>query len=267
MERKALGAIAALAMTGSANAGLTTLDITFENVLPAGSFSLTPFWTAFHDGSFDTYDGGAPAAGFPGITELAEDGLTGPISTAFGASPAAAAGGVDFTTEGDESGAPVFSPGESRTTTVQLFNTQVNRYFSYASMVVPSNDLFIGNGNPLAHEVFDAAGNFTGPVVIEVFAREINDNGTEVNNAAAGAAFSALGGEGIDESNNVTNFFDNDGASEYLLSFVGTTTADGNTVTSTFSEDNLVARITIVPAPGAFGVAGLGVIAAIRRRR
>jgi len=256
---------AALAATAvAAHAGNVT--VTFENTQAQGGFSFTPVWFALHNGGFDSYDGGAPAANFPGITELAEDGVTGPISDAFDASAAGLAGGVQNVLA-DTTGAPVFSGGESSSITLDAGDTTVNRYFSYASMVVPSNDLFVANGDPFAHEIFDAAGNFTGPVEILIFGREVNDNGTELNDAAAGAAFSANGGDGIDEDNVVTNFFDNPGADDYLLSFVNSSTVDGGVITSTFGADDLIGRITIVPTPGAFAAFGLAGLATARRRR
>jgi hypothetical protein len=259
--------IAPAALAAAAvGAHAANVTVTFENLQPSGGFSFTPVWFGLHNGGFDSYDGGSPAAGFPGITELAEDGLTGPISDAFTASAAGAAGGVQNVLA-DTTGAPVFSGGESNSITVDGGDASVNRFFSYASMVVPSNDLFIANGNPTAHELFDAAGNFTGPLTILVFGRSVNDNGTEVNDALGGAAFSANGGTGVDESNNVRNFFTLAGDADYLATFIGTNTADGNTITSAFGADDLIARITVVPTPGAGAVLGLAGIAAIGRRR
>ena len=37
-----------------------------------------------------------------------------------------------------------------------------NRFFSYAAMIIPSNDAFIANGSPFAHPVFDEQGSFVG---------------------------------------------------------------------------------------------------------
>lgn len=262
--------VSILAVVGLAGvASATDLQITIENTQQSGGLSLTPFWVALHNGGFDTYNGGQPAAGFPGITELAEDGLTGPISDAFLASPAGLAGGVDATFAGTNMGVPVFSPGESQTFTLNAGNTMVNRFFTYASMVVPTNDLFIGNGNPFAHEIFDVNGNFNGPVEILVFGRDINDNGTEVNDIFAGAAFSANGGDGIDEpvGTPVTNIFVLDPNGDYFHSIVGTQTADGGTITRYITPDTLIARITIVPAPGSMGLLALGGLVAARRRR
>lgn len=55
-----------------------------------------------------------------------------------------------------------------------------SRYFSYATMIIPSNDAFIANGNPMAHRIFDDAGNFLGADFI-VLGSSVLDAGTEVN--------------------------------------------------------------------------------------
>ena len=264
----ALGLLLTTGLAGAASAQ-TQLTVTIENTQQQGGFFFTPFWIAAHNGGFDSYNGGQPAAGFPGITELAEDGLTGPISAAFAASAAGLAGGVDATLTAPGNGAPVFSPGESASVTLDIGDPTVNRYFSYASMLIPSNDLFVANGNPFAHEIFDAAGNFNGPFEILIFGRDLNDNGTEVNDITAGAAFSALGGMGIDEPSGtpVTNYFTLDPNGNYLHSIVGTTTVTGDTISRYIREGDLIARITVVPTPGTTAALGLAALAGVRRRR
>jgi len=259
-----LAAIAAAAITAQgATAG--TISITVENIGPAGGFSLTPFWLATHDGSFTTFQSGTMASGWAGLTEVAEEGNTGPLSNRFAMSPAGMAGGSQGTLLQPD-GAPVFSPGESATFNMAIGNPLANRYFSYASMVVPSNDLFIGNANGMAYEIFDASGKFNGPVEILVYGSMVYDNGSEVNNAFGGAAFSTNGGNSVDEFENIRPFFTSPGDAGYLASFLGTGTADGGTITSTFGPDDVIARITIVPAPpvllAALPLAFLG-----RRRR
>lgn len=222
------------------------LRVTVENTNPGGGFYFTPFWVALHNGGFDSYDLGTSAAMWPGITELAEMGNTGPISTAFAASPAGVAGGVDgtFTAVAFAGDAPVLNPGERTTFTIDPGDRMVNRWFSYGSMVVPSNDLFVANGDPTAHMVFDEMGRFVGPLVIEI--RSANDNGTEVNDAFGGAAFSANGGESADEDELIRAFFSVEPAdTAYLESFVGTETVTGYLIEDPFEEGELIARITI----------------------
>lgn len=249
-------AIILYVVAGAASA--QDLSITIENMGPVGGFSFTPVWFAAHNGSFDGFNVGS--AGSAGITAIAEGGDTGPISAAFAGS------GMD-TTVAQLTGAPVFSPGESQNAVFNVGDASVNRYLSFASMIVPTNDLFFGNDDPAAYEVFDASGNFNGPFEILVFGGDIYDNGSEVNDALGGAAFSANGGLGATEGGVITRFFDDASGGSYLASFIGTDTADGGTIGSTFDEGTLIARITVVPAPGVGGVLMLGGVFAAKRRR
>jgi len=247
------------------------VSVTIENTMASDSFFFTPVWVAAHNGGFDSYDSGALAGNFPGLTALAENGNTGPISNAFSASAAGLAGGSQatiaaFAFDGD---APVFSPGESTTFDLDVGDSMVNRYFSYASMIVPSNDLFFANGNPNEHELFDAMGNFNGPLVINIYGRDVLDNGTEVNSAANDAAFSANDGQSLPEFEFIRSLFSDGGDGDYLDSFIGSNTANGATIGSSFGADDLIATITItqVPTPsGAFVLLGGGLIVARRRR-
>lgn len=156
-----------LVAAGAANA--VTVVVTIENLAPVHGNFLTPVWVGFHDGSFDTYDAGAPAAGF--LESLAEDGNTAPISAAF-------TGGAQGTLAGP--GGPL-APGEITTMTFDLDPSDPNqRYFSFASMIIPSNDAFIANGNPLAHMLFDASGSAFA-IDFFVLGAAVLDAGTEVN--------------------------------------------------------------------------------------
>jgi hypothetical protein len=246
-----------------------SVTVSIENTMASDSFFFTPFWVSMHNGGFDSYNGGELSSNFPGLTSLAEVGNTGPISDAFSASSAGVAGGTQTTAtavafDGD---APVFSPGEMTIFNLDVGDSTVNRYFSYASMVVPSNDLFVANGNAFAHAIFDAAGNFNGPTVIEIFGRDVNDNGTEINSAGNDAAFSTNDGQALPESVLIRNLFTSSEDAAYLDSFIGSSTPNGATIGSAFSADDLIARITITPTPGTMALfGGVGLIG-LRRRR
>lgn len=258
MKTKLVSAIGLSVAALASTAGASDISVTIENLGPSGGFSFTPLWLAAHNGSFDGFDVGS--AGGAGITAIAEGGDTSIISGEF------AGFGVD-TTIAQTTGAPVFSPGETQSAVFNVGDASVNRYLSFASMIVPSNDLFFGNDNATAYEVFDSAGNFNGPFEILIFGGDVYDNGSEVNNANGGAAFSALGGTGVAENGVITRFFDDPTASGYLASFLGTNTADGNTIGASFDEGTLIARITVVPAPGATAALAAIGLAATRRRR
>ncbi len=270
MYKTLIPTLGALAIAGAAvNAEVITVSI--ENTMASDSFFFTPVWISAHNGGFDSYNTGESAFNFQGITAIAETGNTAPLSAAFSASGAGVAGGAQatvaaFAFDGD---APVFSPGESTAFDLDVGDSSVNRYFSFASMVVPSNDLFFGNDDATAYEIFNAVGSFTGPLVIEIYGRDVNDNGSEINDAAHDAAFSTNDGQSLPESGVIRSFFSDAGDGDYLESFFGSTTANGATIGSSFRADNLIARITItqVPAPsGAFALLGGGLILARRRR-
>ncbi len=153
LRTRSFGAALALAattlFTGAASA--EQVQVTIETVAPADGVFLTPLWVGFHDGSFDVYDRGAAISA--GLERLVEDGNTAPFSDEF---TVGAPTGAQATLAGP--GGPIPS-GDSASGIFDL-DPSVHRYFSYASMVIPSNDAFVANGNPLAHRVFDPNGNW-----------------------------------------------------------------------------------------------------------
>ncbi|MBT9314294.1 spondin domain-containing protein [Leptothoe spongobia] len=190
----ALGTVTTMATAASA----ATLRVTVDNLAPTNGGFLTPVWVGFHDGTFDLYDRDVSLDGFPGMEALVEDGDTAPLTASFAN---LAPTGVDTTLVSD--GPPPLEPGES--VSFELDVDSSNQYFSYASMIIPSNDAFIANGNPLAHEIFDDAGNFLGADFL-VLGNEVLDGGTEVNDELpANTAFlgQAAPNTGVDENGTV----------------------------------------------------------------
>ncbi|MEM1080582.1 MAG: spondin domain-containing protein, partial [Pseudomonadota bacterium] len=142
-----------------------------------GGTFLTPTWVGFHNGEFDLYDRGAPVG--PGVESLAEDGAVDTLNAEFDSAVFGGVQSVAIDPAGFEP-APVIDAGGFIGQTVVRLNPDDHRYLSYASMVIPSNDAFIANGSPFAHEVFDADGNFVAPRFI-VSNEEVLDAGTEIN--------------------------------------------------------------------------------------
>jgi hypothetical protein len=252
-------AAAALSCAVAAHAGTTTsVSVTVENLLPAGGTALTPTFLGLHDGSFDLFNPGEAVS--PGLEEVAELGSTATLTSEFDA--ATSGGGLSQTAMGG----PI-TGGMQRTASFDTDPT-VNRFLNFASMVVPTNDLFIGN--PEALEVFAPDGSFNGPITLTIVGGMVWDAGTELNDADAGAAF--LEGidatDGVEEGGVATLFFDDATAEKYLATLVGRTTAPGFEIESTFGQATPIARLTIVPTPGAAAALGLaGVAFASRRRR
>lgn len=179
----------------------TPVRLSIKNSAMTNGTFLTPFWVAFHDGQFDIYNIGMQAS--EGLEHIAEDGDTTVLSMEF----AEFGTGFDTVITNPEgfAGAPLFDPGLS---TMQVFELDptVNQYFSYASMVLPSNDAFIANGDPKRHRLFDDQGNFSGGFSFKVYGSEVKDAGTEENNESDAAFFNqSAANTGVTTSDNVSN--------------------------------------------------------------
>ena len=269
--RRGLAALAALASMATM-AQATTLEITITNNAAVGGFAFTPVYSAFHDGNFDAFDAGSGASA--GVQLIAETGDPGGLpAERLAVSPASVATVV----AAPGSGPPTVDPGETTSATIEVDGT-VNRYFTFLSMLVPSNDTFLGNDDPLAYSLFDMGGNFLGERVINVTAELLWDAGTEINDLLGGPAFvlGQMAGDGADE-NGVVH------AAESFAGFAGAETPlgilDGNLID--FGDDRSafsVATITIrevggavpLPATGLLalgGLASLGGLGAFRKRR
>jgi hypothetical protein len=154
----------------------TQITIELENLAPTNGTLLTPVWFGIHNGTFDTYDRGRPAS--PGVESVAEDGALDAITREF---TLAGFGTVQGALRGLAGIPGPIDVGETASVTLTLdASAPTSRYFSYASMILPSNDFFIANGNERAHEIFDGQGNFIGADFI-VLGSQVLDAGTEVN--------------------------------------------------------------------------------------
>lgn len=253
-----IAALLLLPLTAAADA---TITVQVTNNQPAGGFTFSPLWHALHDGTFDMFNAGSPAS--LGIENLAELANGTELGNEFASSGATGQVG----TLASPDAVPPFTPGETNWTSITTANPAVERYFSFAAMVVPSNDLFIGNDNPLAWEVFDAAGNFNGPLTIEIYGRHVWDAGTEVNDIDDGGAF-IVGSDatlGTTENGVVMPFFDRADAGAYIASLVGRETP-AYTLTDGLTSGELLATITITPEPASLlGLALTGLLV-LRRR-
>jgi len=190
MKKTALGAFAIAGTMGLAHAQTNpAVVVTIENTAPYNGGFLTPVWVGFHNGQFDTYNGGTPAnllpiQGSDAIERLAEDGNTGPITRDFdilqGPEGTQGTNGVQGTIRSNGPVPPI-GPGQIVSQLFEVAPTQGEAtYFTYASMIVPSNDAFSSNGNPRAHLVYNAAGDFAGESFY-VLGSDVDDAGTEFN--------------------------------------------------------------------------------------
>ncbi len=250
MKKLVLSAAIAAAIAGPATqAQELRVLVTIENLAPQRGTFQTPFWVGFHDGGFDLYDRNQPASlffpSFPNALEaLAEDGNTAPLTDEFALQSA----GVDATLPGPNG--PI-APGDVASGSFILDPLNpVHRYFSYASMVLPSNDFFVANGNPLAHEIFDAAGNWVAEPFF-ISGDQVLDAGTEINDEVpANTAFfgQQAANTGVTENGVVI------GLAEGLQGFqppaAGGILADPRFAAGDFLEPGYpVARISFAAAP------------------
>ncbi len=237
----AAGALSLLGLSAHA----TNVEITFENLSEEGGLWNTPLFLGFHNGSFDTFD--LAVAASASVELLAEEGdpglLLGDIGLVNGAKSAVLLGD-------DAPGVGpgvLFNPGSSNSLSINLDPTE-NRYLSFASMLLPSNDAFIGNPIPSAYDLFNIAGDFNDGFSIDLFGVDIWDAGTEENDGM-GAPFSAIGGTSTPTVGGVV------AQHPGLDNFVGTSLGNGTVLERAFTDQTPVGRITArrVPdtAPGA----------------
>lgn len=253
--RTALLLLALGGLSAAANAAPIQIRVTATNLAPANSISYAPLRVGFANGTFDAFNEGATATA--PIISVAEGGSGADWFPAFAAAePQATLGTVVGSPPG-----PLL-PGQAAAT-VFTVDPAINRYFTFASMVVPSNDHFIGNDDPREYLLFDAAGNLN-LTSISVFGREIWDAGSEVTNPL-NAAFLVIGNNDLREAEGgVVNF-----NFTQLDAYNGLTTGAGYIFDRQIGAADEVYRINfeIVPGPGVAGTLGLGMLALARRRR
>ena len=139
-----------------------------------------------------------------------------------------------------------------------------SRYFSYASMVIPSNNAFIGNADPLSIQVFNAGGNFLGADFI-VLGSQVNDAGTEVNDEVpASTAFlgQTVPNTGVDENGVVHLHGGFNPGGDILTAF-----PDADFTQPGYQVARIAIQVIPEPATVFLLAAGAAGLALIRRRR
>ncbi len=232
----------------TAQAALVNVTVKVDNLAPANNISFAPLRFGFNKGTFDAFNEGSIAN--PAIVSVAEGGSGSAWLPAFAAADPTAVLG---STTGPQ------LPGTSQTTLSFLVDTAVNQFFTFASMVVPSNDLFIGNDDPMEYRLFDDAGN--------LLINSINQKGSEIWNAGSEAADPAnaafvVGGINANRTpeGGVVGF-----SFAELGVFNGRTTAAGYVFNDAgLTADTDIYRIsfavTAVPEPETYALMGAGLL-------
>lgn len=224
------------------------LRVTIENNAQANGLSFTPLYVAFHSAAFDVFNTGDTASA--GVKAIAELGQAGTLRDERLAVDANSQGGLLFPDGGMR---PLF-PGESGSRLFEIADPMSNMFFSFISMILPSNDTFFGNDD--AVQLFDSSGNFIANRVFEITGADLYDAGTEALDVLA-APFV----QGSTATNNPTDMNTSIRAAESLAAFAGLTLANGSVLDAALIDfinnpDLSIATIRVeeVPAPSAFAL-------------
>jgi hypothetical protein len=243
--------VAASILAASVHASAVELQVTIQNLAPQSPLGLYfgPVWLGFHNGSFDLFNPGTTASS--AIEPLAELGDSSAVNTLFTSTIP-----TGFSTVLKNPGGPgpgLFSPGATSSIIVNIDPLQ-NRYLSFGTMVVPSNDSFFANADPLFAQLFDASGSFLGAQSWTLTGANVWDAGTEVNSPLNGGVFVA-GVDGTLGSNEggVIHLQPSNGLDNVIGLTNGAGTVIGQGLTS-----NPFLRITVsaVPEPSTYGIIG-----------
>ncbi|MDH3209556.1 MAG: PEP-CTERM sorting domain-containing protein [Burkholderiaceae bacterium] len=246
----------AVGLTSAAQAAQVQLKVTVENRAPANSVAFAPLRVGFNSGTYDSFNAGGTASA--AIALIAESGSGSAWFPAFAAADPTATLGTVGTFP------PPLLPGVAASEVFSI-DTDTNPYFTFAAMVVPSNDSFIGNDSPTQYKLFDNAGNLLITSITQS-RQNIWDAGSEVTDPATAAFLVGGDASGHAAENGVVAF-----SFTQLTAFDGLTTGANYVFDSQLASDNTeIYRISFAPVPEpetyALMLAGLAVLTGVRKR-
>lgn len=251
-------AVVAVFAFGTASFAQTQIQIDFESVSPTG---FSPVTAVFHDGSFNSFTAGDNLSG-TGLELLAE---TGDNSQFLGEAPASANTGTNGVN---------LNPGEPTSFVVDVDNS--NTQFNWASMVLFSNDWFVGNGPSL--DISSLLGAEVGTELMFDITT-VYDAGTETEDftGVGGSGlfpFSTSGSLGVDIPDGAVSILDR--STNPYLNFTNTENLDlaGFDVNSldaftapVLGSISLTVVSTAIPEPSSLVALAIGSLALVSRRR
>jgi len=222
------------------------VTLSFSNLSGPNGAALSPIFVALGDGGFNPFTPGGSASA--AIQTLSETGSGAGLATQFGmADPAGWSGEV--TASSNAFGPGIYLPGGTGSITLNL-DPAKNEYLSYFSMVVPSNDFFIGG----KIQLFDNSGNFLGANAT-LTGSSVWDAGAVVPQIAGAVFLAGNQGSSNTAENGVIQPIDasNSGTNSYAV-YAGQTTAAGYQFTqlpNSAAPLLSVSAVSAVPLPPA----------------